>query len=345
MNGEITRAEIFQQPETWLDTVQRVAAAARPVSSAPVITGAGSSYFASMAVEAAWPGSRAVASTELFLDFRGRLAEDGVVLSLARSGNSPESVAVVDKIQRAMPGVRHLAITCDGQGKLAQWPGVEAIVLDPRTNDRSLVMTDSYSNMALAGICLARPSEAQAAAGAIAAGGRQVLQDHEAATERFAAALPARLVTLASEPLAGAAREAWLKVLEITAGRVAALCESYLGVRHGPLSFIQEDSIVLCFLSSDARRRRYEIDLVCELHAKKLGRLVALGGGVPAGLFEHVVCTEASALPDYLRTPAEIVFPQLLAYHLSLRLGLNPDSPSPGGVINRVVQGVTIYED
>jgi tagatose-6-phosphate ketose/aldose isomerase len=33
----------------------------------------------------------------------------------------------------------------------------------------------------------------------------------------------------------------------------------------------------------------------------------------------------------------------LLGYHLSLRLGLNPDNPSPEGVISRVVQGVKIH--
>jgi tagatose-6-phosphate ketose/aldose isomerase len=46
---------------------------------------------------------------------------------------------------------------------------------------------------------------------------------------------------------------------------------------------------------------------------------------------------------DDLRTPFEIVIPQLLGYHLSLRIGLNPDNPSPDGVINRVVQGVNIH--
>lgn len=345
MNGEFTRAEIFQQPETWADTVRRVAAAGRRIPAAPVITGAGTSYFASLAVEAAWPGARAVASTDLFLDFRSRLAGDGAVLSLARSGNSPESVAVVDKIQRAMPGVRQLAITCNGEGKLAQWPGVDAIVLDPRTNDRSLVMTSAFSNLVVAGLCLARSDETRAAAEVLCIAGRKVLDDHEMAAERLASAPPARIVSLASEPLQGAAREAWLKVLEITGGRIASLCETYLGLRHGPMSFVEKDSIVLCFLSSDARRRRYELDLAAELREKKLGRLVALGAGPPAGLFEHVICTEASGLPDYLRTPAEIVFPQLLAYHLSGKLGLDPDNPSPGGVINRVVQGVTIYPE
>jgi tagatose-6-phosphate ketose/aldose isomerase len=47
--------------------------------------------------------------------------------------------------------------------------------------------------------------------------------------------------------------------------------------------------------------------------------------------------------PDEFRTPFEIVIPQLLGYHLSLRQGLNPDNPSPDGVITRVVQGVKIH--
>jgi tagatose-6-phosphate ketose/aldose isomerase len=109
------------------------------------------------------------------------------------------------------------------------------------------------------------------------------------------------------------------------------------------MSYVQPDSIVLCFLSSDPDRRRYEVDLAKELRSKKLGRLIAVGDGDPT-VFHEVVTTGASGLPDYLRTPAEIVFPQLLAFHLSLKLGLNPDNPSPGGVINRVVKGVVIYD-
>ena len=52
----------------------------------------------------------------------------------------------------------------------------------------------------------------------------------------------------------------------------------------------------------------------------------------------------APDLPDSLRTPFEVVYGQLLGYHLSLRAGLNPDNPSLGGIITRVVQGVTIHE-
>jgi tagatose-6-phosphate ketose/aldose isomerase len=344
--GQLTHAEIFQQPETWPETVRRVLEAGCTDLPSPVLTGAGTSAYAARAVQAAWPKSRAIPSTELVLDYGTELTGAETVVSFARSGDSPESVAVVKKIQKAFPGVRHVALTCNPQGSLARWPGVDAVMLDPRTNDRSLVMTSSYSNLVLAGLALARPAEVNKGLPAMCAAVQSSLEAYEEIARVFAEKPPARFVALASSPLFGAAREAWLKVLEMTAGRVAPLVETYLGVRHGPLSFLQPDTLVLCFVSSDPARRRYEMDLVAELRAKGLGKLIALAPqDVDGSLFDQVISSEASALPDYLRTPAEIVFPQLLAFHLSLRVGLDPDSPSPGGVINRVVQGVRIYED
>jgi len=344
--GELTRAEIFQQPELWPDTVRRVRAAAVKPLAAPVITGAGTSFFAARALKAGWSGARAVPSTDLLLDYRAVVPEGGMVLSLARSGDSPESTAVIERIQRTLPSVRHVAITCNAAGRLANWPGVETIVLDARTNDRSLVMTSSYSNLVLAGLALARPSEVEAALPAMCAGWESLLPQLDSKAKALAESPPARLVALASRPLVGAAGEAWLKVLEMTAGRVPTLAETYLGVRHGPMSFLEPDTLILCFLSSSAERRQYETDLVRELRAKKLGRLVALGQPeTDSHLFEAVVTTPAASLSDWLRTPAEIVFAQLLGYHLSLRLGLDPDNPSPGRVITRVVEGVRIYPE
>ncbi len=343
--GQWTIAEIRQQPATWRDTVQRVRQTALAVSEPAVLTGAGTSMYAAMAVEAAWPGSRAVASTELFLDFHQPLERRNLLVSLARSGNSPESLAVVERIQKALPRVRHLAITCNADGKLAHCPGVTSLVLAPETNDRGLAMTSSFSNLVLAGCCLARPGEVERALDALCTAGETVLALHEAAAREIAASPPSRMVALASAPLFGAAREACLKTLELTAGRIATLPETYLGLRHGPMSFLQPDSLVLCFLSSEPRRRPYELDLVRELRAKNIGRLIALGTPGEAHLFDHVIQTSAASLPDYLRTPAEIVFCQLLGYYFSLSVGLDPDSPSPGGVIHRVVEGVRIYED
>jgi tagatose-6-phosphate ketose/aldose isomerase len=110
------------------------------------------------------------------------------------------------------------------------------------------------------------------------------------------------------------------------------------------MSFVQPDTLVLCLLSSDPVRRLYEADLIHELRSKKIGYLIGIADPADSkGLFDEIIPAIAPQENDALRTPYEIVGPQLLGYHLSLRIGLNPDNPSPTGVINRVVQGVKIH--
>ena len=130
----------------------------------------------------------------------------------------------------------------------------------------------------------------------------------------------------------------------MTAGHFPVVTETYLGLRHGPMSFVKPDTLVLCLLSSDPVRRSYEADLIDELRAKKIGYLIGIADPPDSeGIFDEVIPAIASEANDELRTPYEIVGPQLLGYYLSLRIGLNPDNPSPDGVINRVVEGVTIH--
>jgi tagatose-6-phosphate ketose/aldose isomerase len=349
--GSLTWNEIHQQPETWLTTLERVSGQPIPKnvgerSSQAIITGAGTSAYAAAAVGSAWPGSRAIPTTDILTESAQHLQGASMVLSLARSGNSPESVAAVDRLHRFFPVLPQYAITCNEEGELARHPHVTAIVLDPRTNDRSLAMTSSFSNLVLAGLCIGDvPQLAEQLPGLCDSLSQRIasLSSHAAA---MAETLPGRAVILASRPLLPCAREIGLKVLELTAGRVAVLVETFLGLRHGPLSFLDRDTLVLAILSTDPRTRAYEEDLLSELRAKQLGRLVGI---VPPGhrpaLLDESVSALAPDLPDCLRTPFEVVYGQLLAYHLSLRAGLDPDNPSPSGVITRVVRGVTIYEE
>ena len=46
-----------------------------------------------------------------------------------------------------------------------------------------------------------------------------------------------------------------------------------------------------------------------------------------------------------LLAPAYIMAAQTLAMLYSMKLGITPDNPCPTGEVNRVVQGVTIYEE
>ena len=348
--GSLTHAEIFQQPELWPTTLTRIVQCLSGLEllqpEGCIITGAGSSAYAAQAIEAALPGAKAVPTTDLLSDVAPYVPSAGTLLSLARSGDSPESVAVINRVKRLSPQVRHLAITCNAEGRLAQFPGLTAILLDPRTNDRSLVMTSSFSNLVLAGLCLRHSREIAEILPKLSARVKQNLAALEARAKSIAADPVTRVVVLASRPLMGWAEETSLKILEMTAGRVTVLSETHLGLRHGPMSFLRPDTLVVSLLSSDPHQRRYEEDLLEELRAKKLGSIIGISSDdARTELFHHTVPAMAAELPDNLRTPFEIVFPQLLAYHLSLREDLNPDSPSPGGVITRVVQGVRIHED
>ena len=342
-----THQEIYQQPSLWpltLDLVGRSAVAKGVKGGRAVITGAGSSAYAAAAIARSWPNARAFPTTDLLVDAQSLPQQTEVLVSIARSGDSPESIAVIEKLRVQFPPIRHMAITCNGSGKLALADGVESIILDPRANDRSLAMTSSFSNLALAGMAIENFDVIAASISTIARSVDALLPRLEEHARDIAARKPTRAVILASPPLFPLAREASLKILEMTGGQCVAMAETFLGLRHGPMSFLAPDSLVLCFLSSDVRVRLYEFDLLAELRAKRLGYTVGLvPEGVNAVDLNRAIPASAPQLPDALRTPFEVVFAQLLAYHLSLGAGLNPDNPSPDGVITRVVGGVRIH--
>jgi len=375
--GVITLNEIRQQPELWPTTLERVASSnAHSIvqDHARVICGAGTSAYAASAVAATWTNSLAIPTTDLLTFSKRELshlapsfASNGVLVSLARSGESPESVGVIARINQMFPSVVHLAITCNEHGQLARLPGVNPLVLDSRTNDRSLVMTGSFSNLLLAGLAIAsgdlltkhlprivaavNNQESLVYDGSTA---RRHLQNLEAVNnalpglekvaQRLASQSSSRLMVLTSAGLVPLAKEASLKVLEMTAGRTAVINETFLGVRHGPMSFLRPDSLVLSVLSSAAERRRFEEDVLRELRQKKLGHVIVVGSAASDSELGHdFIPAMAPDLPDDLRGPFEIVFPQLLAYHLSLASHLDPDNPSPDGVITRVVQRFQLH--
>jgi D-galactosamine 6-phosphate deaminase/isomerase len=348
---QFTLPEILRQPLLWPGTLERVRLASQQMqltaklqNARVLLTGAGTSAYAATAIATAWPRACAVPTTDLLIDAERYLVDVDAVISLARSGDSPESTAVVERVRALRPDILQLAIVCNEDGALSHSSLDGVIALDPRTNDQGLVMTGSFSNLVLAGLVLAQPDAVASTVDEFSARTTALLPGIDQACRRVANSTHDRIVILSSSPLLGWAREAGLKTLEMTAGHFPVVTETHLGLRHGPMSFVKSDTLVLCLLSSDPVRRLYEEDLICELRAKNLGYLVGIVDPADSkGLFDEIIPVVAPQLTDALRTPYEILGPQLIGYHLSLRIGLNPDNPSPNGVINRVVQGVRIH--
>ncbi|GHD65855.1 SIS domain-containing protein [Jeongeupia chitinilytica] len=359
-----TAREIAQQPRLWREitaTLQASAADWQPwlndLLATPnlrvVMTGAGTSAFAGKTLAPVLrerTGLRIdpVATTDIVGDPQAWLDPrlPTLLVSFARSGNSPESVAAVELADQLLPDCRHLILTCNPDGALARYaagnPRVRCVLMPDGANDQSFAMTSSFTSMFVsAALMLGAVPLADAAARveSVAALCEAKLALWPQRARQLAIDGFERVVYLGSNGLAGLAEEASLKLLELTAGRIATRFDSPLGVRHGPKFMIDARTCVLVFMSSKPYTRRYDDDLYAELVGNGIApQVIALGTG--AGDTLQVELADADDL--WLALPY-LLFAQLFAFEASLAAGLTPDNPCPTGEVNRVVQGVTIY--
>ena len=365
-----TFQEITQQPGVWraaADTVRRRRAELgtflepllKHENLRIVLTGAGSSAFVGQ-IAAPALGRRlgrrveAIATTDLVSHPTTYFAEDvpTLLVSFARSGDSPESNSALDLADQVLGQVSHLIVTCNPQGALyrahSDRPGSFVLLMPENSNDAGFAMTSSFPAMLLS-VLLVFLGEDDAAVEAVASAAEEILRADAGGDSRIqslVARAPKRVVYLGSGPLAGAARESALKLLELTAGRVVTYHDSALGFRHGPKAVLDADTIAIVYVSSDPYSRLYDADIVAELRAS-LGddRVLVLA---PDAASSHngtawALGTLAGHDDAYLAV-AYVVLAQLFGYHYSVSLGLTPDNPFPNGDVNRVVRGVVIHE-
>jgi tagatose-6-phosphate ketose/aldose isomerase len=363
-----TIREICQQPWTWLRTCERMLASGHALKEelkgihSLALTGSGSSEYVAECVRSPLQTALGIPTESIsggtLLMYGGKAlppGRPGVLVSVARSGDSPESGGVVELLLGTEPQIRHIVATCNEQGRLARaWQerkNVRVITLPSETLDKSLVMTSSFTNLVLAvrflGM-LERANEYSTLCEQLSQIASELIRSKFDALARIAAADFRRVVFLGSGSRFAASREAALKMLELTAGRVTTVCETYLGFRHGPMSYACEDTLIVCHLSSDRTIRAYELDLLGELDRKRLGLLkVIVGENIPDSALrngdEVIECRGLSELGDDDDLAIHVVVAQLLAFFRCLEEGLHPDSPSEEGIISRVVEKFPLH--
>jgi len=357
-----TRREILQQPAT-LRATQAVLVSTREAIDAflgPLLAkadlrimlcGAGTSAFIGECL-APWLTAtlgrpvEAVATTDivgspdLYLDPN----RPTMMVSFGRSGNSPESIAAVD-LADARLSIHHLVITCNADGALAQRAGPHGhvVLLPEETHDRAFAMTSSFTAMMLAALSIftgvdSMDARVEAIANAVAA----TVAKADDIARVLAGQEFERVVYLGSGVFQGLAREAALKLLELTDGAIPTAFDSSLGFRHGPKTIVTPRTLVVVFVSNDPLTRLYDLDILAELRADgRCGAILAIAA--QEGGNDTLLVEGASALVD-----ADLLFPyivpaQLFGLHCSLRQGRTPDRPNASGTVNRVVQGVRIH--
>lgn len=365
-----TEQEIRQQPQSWLRSLASIDAQRNEMNTflttvfarqnvKIILTGAGTSAFIGDIISP-WLSHHtgenfiAVPTTDLVTNPADYLRADQTTLliSFARSGNSPESVAAVELANQLVKNCFHLVITCNEDGSLYQnalannnaW----ALLMPAETHDRGFAMTSSITTMMASCLAVFAPEVINSTTFSDVAQRCQQIIDAQTDFSKpvFGDLDLRRIVYLGSGSLQSVARESALKVLELTAGKLVAFYDSSTGFRHGPKSLVNDETLIVIFVSSHPYTRQYDLDLLAELRrdnqAMRIVTISAAEASSPDGDL-HITLPPSRHFIDIEQAFCFLIYAQIFALSESIKAGMTPDNPSVSGTVNRVVQGVNIH--
>lgn len=375
-SGLNTAKEIIQQPDTWRESVKNLIKNKIEIKSfinsflskkefRIILTGAGTSAFAGEVCEPYLTSLlnkrvEAIATTDLVASPKSYFIKDipTLLVSFARSGNSPESVHAVNLASQLVDDLYQIVITCNENGKLAKNTVNDEksllLLMPPQTNDLGFAMTSSFTTMVLNAMAVFNIDNIENFSSDVDKLSNSVNDFIENNIEKVTSLANEdfeRIVYLGSSTSKGIARESALKVLELTAGKVNASYDTPLGFRHGPKSVVDDETVSVIYISNDEYTRKYDLDLAKEMLAhKKNDKVVIVGDNIEEDILNkadyvfNVENINYTVENEVLLPLQQIIFGQMLSFLKSVNLGITPDNPCPTGEVNRVVQGVILHE-
>lgn len=375
-NGLNTAKEIYQQPELWLETIEIIEENKNEIENflerlkgkkdtRIIFTGAGTSAYVGEIV-VPYLNSKydynfeAIATTDIVSNPEANFKKEvpTIIVSFARSGNSPESVATYELSEKLVDEVSHIFVTCNPEGELAKISegneNVLLLLMPEKSNDKGFAMTSSFTNMLLGSLLvfdIAKIDDMKTNITEISKLGADVINTAYKDIEELTDLKYNRVVYLGSGSLKGLARESALKLLELTRGKIVSNYESVLGFRHGPKSIVNDETLVIAYVSENEYTRKYDIDMVKEVYGDYgEHKVIAISQNYDKELEEYsdyhwFLSDEKKDLGNEVYSVVTyVLYAQIFALMASVELGIEPDNPSPSGAVNRVVKGVTIYD-
>ncbi|MBN2410197.1 SIS domain-containing protein [candidate division KSB1 bacterium] len=371
LGAEHTVFEIFQQPKLWKQVYEMIMQRQKELvdyfdvilsrNTQVIFTGAGTSAFIGTSLEGIFQNNlnvavRAIPTTSIVThpEYYFQKDKPTLLVSFARSGDSPESLATVRLANQLSENINHFIITCNENGQLALNADKErdfVFILPPESNDKGLAMTGSYTSMLLTAILLSKLdkiNKLKKHIDLLCDYGTTLIKKYSTSIEKICELPFERAVFLGSGPLLGCAEECHLKLQELTDGKVISKFDSFLGFRHGPKAVINSRTLIVYLFSSNPYVFQYENDLVQAVNIGERG-LASIGvfekshPGLNLDVEIELNSQNGETLDSDFFPVCYVLVGQLLGLLKSLQLGLKPDNPSASGTITRVVQGVKIY--
>ncbi len=336
-----TLNEILSQPAIWqaaLAELERSALVGAILDETQARTewlfvGCGTSFYLAEAAAASWTmltgeRARALPASEplLFTDLAYAKASGLQSVIISRSGGTSEAIRAANLLSRQLR-VPTLGITCTPNSELQR--ACDQTLLIANANEKSLVMTRSFSTMLLALQCLAARRAQRSgfieAQRLMAVRFDARIQSISQRVENFVEHHSfVDFVFLGQGPFHGIAREAALKVMEMSCSYSQFF--HTLEFRHGPKAIVSRDTCLTFFVSESATKTECEV----------LSEMKELGGSIIA------VCNRATDairqssnlifeldfdVPELATLAASVVPAQLLGFFTGRKKKLNPDEP------------------
>jgi len=327
--------EIYSQPEVLTRLLEREAAhVAQIVAQLPpfeyvLIAARGSSDHAALYAKYAWatfanyPIALAAPSLHTLYGAKPHMAH-ALVVGISQSGQSPDIVAVLEEGRRQ--GRPTLAITNDGNSPLA---AVADHVVELHAGaERSIAATKTYTAQLVAMMLFAASWSGDAQRFVEL----QYLPEAIAATLQLGSGIAEqaqRYKTMGQCVVVGrgynyaTASELALKLKELT--YVMAAPYSAADFRHGPIATIDSGLPTILIMPTGAPFQDM-LDLAGELQQRGAALLI-ISESQQAIALAKTALPLPPLVPEWLSPATAIIPGQLLALHLAVARGLNPDVP------------------
>jgi len=321
-----TYNEIKTQTQAWAQALDVVRASDSPKVGdydQVIFTGCGSTYYLSLSAAAIYQeltglSARAVPGGELLLNSQTVLTNQKTLLvAISRSGTTTETVKAVEKFKAEKRG--DVVVITNYNEVLSHMADFNYVI--DKGQEESVAQTRSFASMyvAVTALCakVAGRDDLLSSMSDLPKVGEALMAKYEAYAKVVGENLNFdRFYFLGSGIRYGLACEVNLKMKEMTLTHSEPF--HFLEFRHGPMSMVNENAVVVGMLS-DANRAH---------EAKVLSEMQMLGGSVTAiGESEADVCFESN-IPEGVRSVLYLPILQLMAFYRSLAKGLNPDRPT-----------------
>ena len=321
-----TYREIKSQTEAWgqaLDVTNGTSLPDVADYEQVIFTGCGSTYYLSLAAAALYQeltgcGGRAIPAGELLLNSQTILTNQKTLLvAISRSGGTTETVKAVEKFKSEKRG--EVIVISNSDEILSRLADVNIVI--SKGQEESMAQTRSFTSMyvAVTAFCvrMAGRQELMERISALPNSGEQLMSKYESFAKVIGENLNLdRFYFLGSGTRYGLACEVNLKMKEMTLTHSEPF--HFLEFRHGPMSMVNENAVVVGMLS--------DVNRVHE--AKVLSEMKMLGATVTGFGEKEADVQFESGIPESIRGVLYLPVLQLMAFYRSVAKGLNPDKPN-----------------